>query len=56
MRCFRPVLAGLLLTFLGFLDLIRNDARRATVRVTGQISRTPDQRLGIRPAHDEQRR
>jgi multisubunit Na+/H+ antiporter MnhG subunit len=39
------VLAGLLLTFLGFLDLIRNDAWRATVRVTGQISRTPDKRL-----------
>jgi multisubunit Na+/H+ antiporter MnhG subunit len=28
------VLAGLLLTFLGFLGLIRNDARRATARIT----------------------
>jgi hypothetical protein len=28
------VLAGLLLTFVGFLSLIRNDARRATARIT----------------------
>jgi multisubunit Na+/H+ antiporter MnhG subunit len=34
------VLAGLLLTFVGFLGLIRNDARRATVRITtARISR-----------------
>jgi hypothetical protein len=32
------VLAGLLLTFLGFLGLIRNDARRATARIADQIS------------------
>jgi hypothetical protein len=30
------VLAGLLLTFFGFLGLIRNDARRATARITAQ--------------------
>jgi multisubunit Na+/H+ antiporter MnhG subunit len=41
------VLAGLLLTFFGFLGLIRNDARRATTRVTtarvsGRLSRTTD--------------
>ncbi len=31
------VLAGLLLTFLGFLGLIRNDARRAAARIIKQI-------------------
>jgi hypothetical protein len=32
------VVAGLMLTFLGFLGLIKTDARRATARITGQIS------------------
>ena len=32
------VLAGLLLTFMSFLALIRNDARRATARITQQVS------------------
>src|SRR5690242_8426302 len=36
------VLAGLLLTFLGFVRLIRNDARRATARIADQVSATPD--------------
>jgi hypothetical protein len=39
------VLAGLLLMFLGFLGLIRNDARRTAARITGQISPSPDNRL-----------
>ena len=30
------VLAGLLLTFLGFLDLIKSDARRAAARISDQ--------------------
>jgi hypothetical protein len=38
------VLAGLLLTCLGFLSLISNDARRAAARIAGQISRSPDNR------------
>jgi uncharacterized membrane protein len=33
------VLAGLLLTFVGFLNLIRNDARRATARITNHLAR-----------------
>jgi len=36
------VLAGLLLTFFGFLGLIRSDARRATARITNRISQVPD--------------
>jgi hypothetical protein len=47
------VLAGLLLMFLGFLGLIRNDARRAAARITGQISPCPDNRL---PAGDAKNR
>jgi multisubunit Na+/H+ antiporter MnhG subunit len=31
------VLAGLLLTFLGFLGLIRNDARRARARISEEV-------------------
>ncbi len=34
------VLAGLLLTFLGFVGLIRNDARRAAARIEEQNSAT----------------
>ena len=34
------VLGGLLLTFLGFVGLIRNDARRAAARITSQIARS----------------
>jgi len=36
------VLAGLLLTFFGFLGVIRSDARRATARITNRISQVPD--------------
>jgi uncharacterized membrane protein len=36
------VLAGFLLTFLGFLSLIRNDARRATARIAQHISQAPN--------------
>lgn len=46
------VLAGLLLTFLGFLGLIRNDARRAAARVTDQI---PEKRSRVRLAKDGRR-
>jgi hypothetical protein len=46
------VLAGLLLTFLGFLDVIRNDARRATARVTDQVSPTPNELLRVRSVKD----
>jgi hypothetical protein len=35
------VVAGLLLTFRGFVGLIRNDARRTTARITDQIARRP---------------
>ncbi len=38
------VLAGLLLTFRGFVGLIRNDARRTAARITDQLSRSPDSR------------
>lgn len=42
------VLAGLLLTFLGFLGLIRNDARRAAARVNDQaIMPDPRRRVGL---------
>jgi hypothetical protein len=37
------VVAGLLLTFHGFVGLIRNDARRTTARIADQISRRPDE-------------
>jgi multisubunit Na+/H+ antiporter MnhG subunit len=47
------VLAGLMLTFLGFLGLIRSDARRATARITNQLSKSPDpDRLRARMAKD----
>ena len=36
------ILAGLLLTFAGFLGLIRNDAQRATARITDRLSRNPN--------------
>jgi hypothetical protein len=36
------ILAGLLLTFGGFLGLIRNDARRATARITDRLPRNPN--------------
>jgi hypothetical protein len=42
------VLAGLLLTFLAFLRLIRNDARRAAARINEQVAIIPDQRLQLR--------
>jgi len=35
------VIAGLVFTFLGFLGLIGNDARRAASRITDQVSRSP---------------
>jgi hypothetical protein len=35
------VLAGLVLTFLGVLGLIRNDARRAVTRISDQVWRSP---------------
>ncbi len=38
------VVAGLLLTFRGFVSLIRNDARRTAARISGQIRRSPDNR------------
>ena len=41
------VLAGLLLTFLGFVGLIRNDARRTTARITDQISRSSENRVQV---------
>ncbi|MBV8361934.1 MAG: hypothetical protein JO189_28965 [Deltaproteobacteria bacterium] len=40
------VLAGLLLTFLGFVGLIRNDARRTTARITYQISPSSESTYG----------
>jgi len=40
------VLAGLLLTFVGFLGLIRSDARRATARIIEHIAPIGDSRLG----------
>jgi multisubunit Na+/H+ antiporter MnhG subunit len=46
------VLAGLLLTFRGFVGLIRNDARRTAARITGQIPRDPDNRVRVRRAED----
>jgi len=49
------VLAGLLLTFLGFLGLIRNDARRATARSTDQILLGADQGLQVRLVKDKRR-
>jgi hypothetical protein len=43
------VLAGLLLTFLGFVGLIRNDARRASARISDEMSSNParDLRMGL---------
>jgi hypothetical protein len=49
------VLAGLLLTFLGFLRLIRNDARRAAARINEQVAMAPDQRQRLRLAKDNPR-
>jgi hypothetical protein len=49
------VLAGLLLTFLGFLRLIRNDARRAAARINEQVAIAPDQRQRLRLAKDNPR-
>jgi hypothetical protein len=49
------VLAGLLLTFLGFLRLIRNDARRAAARINEQVAIAPDQRQQLRLAKDNPR-
>jgi uncharacterized membrane protein len=52
------VLAGLLLTFIGFLSLIRNDAQRTASRFASRLSRTlspdkPDGDLaGDRPVDD----
>jgi multisubunit Na+/H+ antiporter MnhG subunit len=50
------VLAGLLLTFFGFLGLIRNDARRVAARVTDQILPTSGERLRVRLAKDSRRK
>jgi hypothetical protein len=49
------VLAGLLLTFLGFLGLIRNDARRAAARINEHPPIVPDQRRRPPPARDSRR-
>jgi len=46
------VLAGLLLAFLGFVGLIRNDARRTTARITDQISWSPENRVQVRTVRD----
>jgi hypothetical protein len=46
------VLAGLLLTFRGFVGLIRNDARQTTARITDQISRSPDNQVRVRMTRD----
>jgi hypothetical protein len=46
------VLAGLLLTFRGFVGLIRNDARRTAARITGQIPWDPDNQVRVRKARD----
>jgi hypothetical protein len=46
------VLAGLLLTFRGFVGLIRNDARRTTARITDRVSRNPDKRVRVRMVRD----
>lgn len=44
------VLAGLLLTFLGFLGVIRNDARRAAAHINEQVAIVPHQRRRLRLA------
>jgi len=49
------VLAGLLLTFLGFLGLIRNDARRVTARSSDQSLLTADKRLRVLLGRDRRR-
>jgi hypothetical protein len=41
------VLAGLVLTFIAFLDLIRNDARRAAARIIDQVSETSGNQLRV---------
>jgi hypothetical protein len=46
------VVAGLLLTFFGFLGLIRNDARRATARIADQVFGRADRDLAIRLTTD----
>jgi hypothetical protein len=46
------VLAGLLLTFRGFVGLIRNDARRTAARITGHIPPRPDNQMRVRRARD----
>jgi hypothetical protein len=46
------VLAGLLLTFLGFVALIRNDARQATARIADRFSQSPNNRGRVRMARD----
>lgn len=48
------VLAGLLLTFLGFLRLIKNDARRTSARFHGQMI-IPDHRRRLRPMKESRR-
>jgi hypothetical protein len=45
------VLAGLVLTFAGFVGLIRSDARRAAARISDQISISGSQSQ-IRPANN----
>jgi uncharacterized membrane protein len=46
------VLAGLLLTFLGFVALIRNDARQATARITDRFSQSTNNHGRVRMARD----
>ncbi len=46
------VVAGLLLTFRGFVGLIRNDARQTAARITGQLPRSPGNRAQALRARD----
>ena len=46
------VLAGLLMTFLGFVGLIRNDAQQATARIADRFSQSPEERVRVRLEKD----